>query len=103
QKLTQGARAMLVAERGNILAVAQRLLAKRPVTAASAEPALQAMAALGQALLDAGPLESFEAALEPTLVATQGSGARPALEAAAAVAERGTSVAIVSRRRSSAG
>lgn len=82
-RLTHADRASLLAERDNILAVAERLLARRPVTARRAEPALRAMAALGDALIDAGTASAFEALLEPTLVATQGSGAKPALEAAA--------------------
>lgn len=80
-RLAKGDRKGLLAERENVLAVAERMLSKKPVTARRAEPALRAMSALGDALLDVGTLDAFDALLEPTLVATQGSGAKPSLEA----------------------
>ena len=74
-------RATLVRERHHLLDVARRILEVRPLTARRAEPALRALLALGPVLFDESPHEVLEALATPTLLATRGSGARPALVA----------------------
>lgn len=74
-------RATLVRERHHLLGVARRILEVRPLTARRAEPALRALLALGPVLFDDSPHEVLEALTTPTLLATSGSGARPALVA----------------------
>ena len=72
-------RATLVRERHHLLDVARRILEVRPLTARRAEPALRALLALGPVIFDDSPHEVLEALATPTLLATSGSGARPAL------------------------
>ncbi|MEM9187893.1 MAG: hypothetical protein AAGF12_01855 [Myxococcota bacterium] len=66
-------------ERRNLLAIIKRSLARGPVTAEVAEPALGVRVALGPALLDRGPLAVFQKLVEPALEATKNSGADPRL------------------------
>ena len=69
----------LLAERQNLLAVAERVLRRGPVTASSAEPALRALLVLEPVLLHRGPLEKYSILFEPVLEATARSGADPLL------------------------
>ncbi|HSO38527.1 MAG TPA: hypothetical protein VLT33_38625, partial [Labilithrix sp.] len=77
------ARAWLIAERDNVLAVVTRVLAGGPVTALVAEPALRALVALGPALLAGGTLASIAALIAPVVERTRDSGADPRLAARA--------------------
>lgn len=83
EALRHGDRAALLADRDNVIAVAKHALGRRPVSARVAEPALRAVVALADGMVDSGALDGLETLLGATLVATQGSGARPSLEAAA--------------------
>jgi len=69
----------LLAERQNLLAVAERVLRQGPVTATRAEPALRALLVLEPVLLHRGPLEKYSILFEPVLEATARSGADPLL------------------------
>lgn len=70
----------LLLERENLLAVVDRVLSARPVTARTAEPALRALLALAPVLLTRGPVATFAALIEPALEATAASGADPRLQ-----------------------
>lgn len=73
------ARAALLAERENLLAVIERVLGRGPVSARAAEPALRALSLLAPLLDHDGPLEAYVGLLDPVLDATRNSGADPAL------------------------
>jgi predicted ATPase len=73
------ARRRLLLERDNLLALAERVLRRGPVTVETAQPALQALLMLAPVLLVNGPLASYAELLDPVLDATAGSGADPAL------------------------
>ncbi len=73
----------LLLERANLLAVAERVVGRGSVTAAAAEPALEALLLLAPVLLHRGPLEQYAALIEPVLTATARSGADPVLYARA--------------------
>ena len=77
------ARAWLLAERDNLLAVVARVLGDGPVTARSAEPALRALVALNPVLLARGELSSVAALVAPVVERTRDSGADPRLAARA--------------------
>src|SRR4029079_12899427 len=79
------ARAWLLAERENILAVALRVLAVGPVTPHSAQPALRALIALSPVLLTRGALASVAALVAPVIERTRDSGADPRLAARASM------------------
>jgi predicted ATPase/Tfp pilus assembly protein PilF len=82
------ARARILADRENLLAVIERVLGRGPVSARTAEPALRALLVLAPALEHDGPLESYVRLLDPVLDATRDSGADPGL-LAHALAVRG--------------
>lgn len=69
----------LLREREQILDVARRILALKPLTTRRAEPALRALLGLGPRIFDGASIEALNAISEPTLTATRGSGARPLL------------------------
>lgn len=75
------ARARLLVERENLLAVVERILGRRSVSARVAERALRALVALAPVLEMRGPLEVYAAHLERALEVTAGSGADPRLQA----------------------
>lgn len=75
------ARAWLVAERENVLAVVSRVLGAGPVGAREAEPALRAIVALSEVLLSRGPLAAIADVLSPVVERTRDSGADPRLSA----------------------
>lgn len=77
------ARAWLLVERENVLAVAVRVLGAGAVTARSAEPALRGIVALSPLLLARGPLGSVAALVAPVVERTRDSGADPRLSARA--------------------
>jgi len=79
------ARAWLAAERDNLLAISERLVAgAAPVTARSAEPALRALVALCPLLLlSRRPLAGLAAIVAPVVERTRDSGADPTLTARA--------------------
>lgn len=80
------ARAFLVDERENVLAVARRVLdAAGPPAARDAEIALRAVVALSSVLLARGPLAAVSAVLSPIVERTRDSGADPRLAARALV------------------
>lgn len=81
-------RRRLLLERENLLAVAERVLSRGPVTVATAQPALEVLVILAPVLLLHGPLRRYAELLEPVLTATAGSGANPSL-IAQAMATRG--------------
>lgn len=82
-------RLLLLVERDNLLAVAERVLGRGPVTAASAEPALKALLALWPVLLVQGPLGTYEKLMGPVLDISAKTGADPSLQADA-LAVRGS-------------
>jgi predicted ATPase len=82
------ARARILLERDNLLAVLERVTARRPVTARTAEPALRALLVLAPVVTDEAPLGAYVNLLDPVLAATADSGADPRL-AAHALAVRG--------------
>jgi predicted ATPase len=75
------ARARIVAERDNLLAVVERILGRPNVSSRSADRALRALVALGPVLLREGALEICSHHLERGLAVAQGSGADPRLQA----------------------
>jgi len=77
------ARAWLLAERDNVLAVVTQVLSGAPVTALTAEPALRALVALSPLLLARGALASVAALVAPVVDRTRDSGADPRLAARA--------------------
>lgn len=80
---TVQARRRLVVERDNLLAIVERVMAMRPVTASSAEPALRVLLALAPVLLTRGPLPLYVKLLDPAVESMRGSGADPKLLARA--------------------
>jgi predicted ATPase len=78
------ARAWLVAERENVLAVAERALSGS-VGPTEAETALRAIVALSPLLLAHGPLERIAALASPIVERTRDSGAEPRLSARATI------------------
>ncbi len=80
-KTAREARARVLADRENLLAVIERVLGKGPVTARAAEPALRALVVLAPAMLYEGPLEALVSLIDPALAATRDSGADPRLSA----------------------
>jgi predicted ATPase len=82
------ARARILLERDNLLAVLERVTARRPVTARAAEPALRALLVLAPVMGDEAPLGAYVNLLDPVLAATADSGADPRL-VAHALAVRG--------------
>lgn len=88
------ARARILLERDNLLAVLERILTRKPVSARAAEPALRALIVLAPVLADEGPLDAYVELLDPVLSATADSGADPRLYANA-LAVRGA----LARRR----
>lgn len=69
----------LLLDRANLLAVAQRVVDRGSMTAAAAEPALEALLLLAPVLLQRGPLEAYAQLMKPVLTATARSGADPVL------------------------
>jgi len=86
---TADPRRHLIVERENLLAVAERVLGRGPVTAATAEPALKALLVLWPVLLVRGPLATYAKLMGPVLDVSAGSGADPSLQADA-LAVRGS-------------
>lgn len=72
-------RALLLIERENLLALAERVTRRSPVTVASAQPALEALLILEPVLRVHGPIEGFARLINPVLDVTLGSGADPKL------------------------
>ena len=70
-----------LAERDNLLAVVDRVIALPLVSARAAEPALRALCLLGPLARFGGPTSAAFSLLAPALRATQGSGADPRLRA----------------------
>lgn len=77
------ARARIARERGNLLAVAQRILGRGAPSARAAERALRALSAIGPVLLAEGTSAELARDLERGLAVAQGSGADPRLIARA--------------------
>jgi len=77
----RAARAWLVAERANVLAVVERVLGTGAVTARAAEPALRGLVALAPLLLASGPLSGVAALVAPVVERTRDSGVDPRLSA----------------------
>jgi len=75
------ARAALLGERENLLAIARRVAGHGAVSARAAAPALRALLALAPALIAKGPLAAFEVLVDPAIASTRDSGADPALVA----------------------
>lgn len=83
------ARALLILERENLLAVVERILGRGAVSARTAELALRALVALAPVLMLRGPLEVLAGHLERALEVTAGSGADPRLQARGLLARAG--------------
>lgn len=77
----EDARARLLLERENLLAVVERILGRGTVSARIAELALRALVALAPVLSLRGPLETYARHMERALEVTAGSGADPRLQA----------------------
>lgn len=88
----------LLLDRENLLAVAERVLQRGPVTVSTAQPALEVLVILAPVLLVHGPLQRYAELLEPVLDATAGSGADPSLMAHA-MATRGRLLCHLGQRR----
>jgi predicted ATPase len=77
----KAARARLLAERAELLAIARAAVGPGPLTARAAEPALRAVLALAPVLLSYGPLNAYEGIVDPVITASRASGADPRLVA----------------------
>jgi predicted ATPase len=85
---TAEARARLLAERDNLLAVVERAVkgGAETLSASAAQPVLRVLLALAPVLLAHGPLAAYEVLVDPAIARTRGSGADPRLVAQVLVA-----------------